>query len=220
MDRWAEEHPLTNDKYLRRSSSEVFFNAMAEQEGGGFSQIGSMAEMAKDSQQMAVVFSRHFQKELRWQSELLMASMTDSSKITPMLDALQRTSVATAFVQFMEQTPYMIAKERAEVFLQISRERLDILSDIERQRIETLAQALELVQTEREVMFQEVQRMVAEERAFILASAEDLTTQSFAETRGVIDYLMMWIVSLGAGTAVLLAVGFTLYKRRASGDRA
>jgi hypothetical protein len=91
------------------------------------------------------------------------------------------------------------------------------LDDIERQRLETLAQAIELIQTERSIMLREVRQLIAEERAAILASVEGISAQAFIETRGVIDHLMIWIVFLGLGGAVLGAVAFTVYRRRTSG---
>jgi hypothetical protein len=212
--RWAEENPLRTHTFLRRSVSEAVVDDLSKQHGGGLSQLGSMTQMAEDAQQMALVLASYAPKEIRWQTELMLADVADTSMVAPMLDTIQQMELVDATTDFMRQTPSLIAEERAAVFMAIADERNAVLSDIERQRIETLAQTIQLVQTEREIMFREVTRMIAAERAEILASVQVLTSQSFDETRGVIDHLLMRIAMMGIGLAVLVAAGYVVYSRR------
>jgi len=58
--------------------------------------------------------------------------------------------------------------------------------------------------------------MVAAERAAMMAGMADLTSQAFAETRGLVNHLMLWIVVLGVGVAVLILIVAVTYRQRAA----
>jgi hypothetical protein len=200
--RWAEEHPLDNELFQRRSVSERVVDLLAQQQGGGLSQLGSMAQMAEDAQQMALVLASYTPKEIRWQSELMVASLTDTAKVASLVDAIEELSLIEATADLIASTPELIAEER-----------LAVLSDVDRQRLETLAQSFELIQQERAILLREVQLMIAEERQAVLTSVEGLTAQAFEETRGVIDHLMRWVVILAIGVVVMIAMGFGIVMR-------
>jgi hypothetical protein len=200
--KWAEENPLDNHLFQRRSIGEQVMGLLAKQEGGGLSQLGSMAQMAEDAQHMALTLASYAPKEIRWQSELMMANLADSSTVAELMDTIQELSLVEATTELIQGTPELIAEER-----------LAVLSEVERQRLETLTATMALLQSEREILLRDVGAMIAEERQAIMASAEALTIQAFGETRGVIDHLMRWVVILGGGVVVLIVAGFAIVMR-------
>jgi hypothetical protein len=203
---WAEQYPLDNFLFLRRSVAETVHDVMGAERLGGMGTLGSMAEMAQDAQQMALVFASYIPKEVRWQSELLIASLTDSLRFNSLLAAIEHMEVIEETTRFLRETPGLLANERAEVFREISEERLDMLSEIDRQRLTTLQELMAWARTEREIMLEELARTVASEREAILADAD-------AITRGIVDHIFLRLVQVGAVLVVLAFVGLWLFGR-------
>lgn len=214
---WADAHPITNNLFQRRSVSEYVADMLGEKQGGGFSSIGTMTEMAGDAQQMAVVMSSYLPKQAAWQTELLIAELMDSLRVAGTLSAIDDMEVARATAAFMRTTPELIASERAAVFLEIAEERYDILSDIERQRIATLAELTALVTAEREAILRQMAAMIAAERAALMEGTAELTVDAFRETRALVNHLMLIITILGAALVVVLFFGVPVMARRMSG---
>jgi len=210
---WAEEHPLTNDRYLRRSPTEAVADLLASGRGGGFSSLGSMTEMAQDAQQMALVLASYTPKQIAWQSELLMADMTDSVHLAPVLHAIDDMEVVSATADFMRVAPDLIAAERAAVFKEIAAERLQTFRDIDALRRQAFADVSAMIASERAASLREVGAMLAAGRSAMLAGMGDLTSQAFDETRELINHLMMWLAVLGLGLAVTFVVGAILYRK-------
>jgi hypothetical protein len=206
---WAEQHPLDNPLFLRRSVAEVVADVLGEERLGGMSTLGSMAEMAQDAQQMALVFAGHMPKEIRWQSELLIASLTDSLRFNSLLTAIEHMEVIEETTRFLRETPGLLASERAAVFREISEERLEMLQEIDRQRLTTLQELMAWARAEREAMLAEMAGMVAREREAVFADVD-------AITRGVVDHIFLRLVQVGAALVVVAFVGLWLLGRARS----
>lgn len=214
--RWAEDHPLTNDLYLRKSTTEAVADLLGAETGGGFSSLGSMTEMARDAQQMALVLASYTPKQIAWQSELLIADMADSAKVAPMLRAIDDMEVVSATADFMRITPELIAEERAAVFREIAEERLETFRDIDALRRQAVEDLAVLLAAERAAALREVGALVAAERASMMTDVAGLTSQAFEETRGLVNHLMLWIAALGLGLVVAVAALVVLLRRRAA----
>ena len=206
---WSEQHPLDNPLFLRRSVAEVVADVLGEERLGGMSTLGSMAEMAQDAQQMALVFAGHMPKEIRWQSELLIASLTDSLRFNSLLTAIEHMEVIEETTRFLRETPGLLASERAAVFREISEERLEMLQEIDRQRLTTLQELMAWARAEREAMLAEMAGMVAREREAVFADVD-------AITRGVVDHIFLRLVQVGAALVVVAFVGLWLLGRARS----
>ncbi len=203
---WADENPLDNPLFLRRSVAEAVADVLGAEQFGGMSTLGSMAEMAQDAQQMALIFASTMPKEVRWQSELLIASLTDSLRFNSLLEAIERMEVMEETARFLRDAPDLIAGERAAVLRAISEERLEMLREIDRQRLTTLQEVIEWAASERAIMLEEMARMVASERQAVFADAETIT-------RGVVDHIFLRLVQVGAVVAVLVLVGLWIFGR-------
>jgi hypothetical protein len=210
--RWADQNPLTNDRFLRRSPTVAVAELLADGKEGGLSTLGSMVEMAENAQQMALVLASYAPKQVMWQSELMIEDVLDTASVAPMLDAIDDMEVVRAATAFMTIAPQLIAEERAAVFQEIARERLAMMREIERQREETQIQIAEVLAAERA----EISAEIARERAAIFAEMQGLTANTFGETRSLLDHLMLQ-AGLGLfGTALLVLIGLVLLRRRES----
>ena len=209
--RWAETHPLDNDLFQRESVIVVAAQALAEDRPEGFSQLGTLTEFVADAQQMSITLATYIPKEVLWQSELLVGSLADTTRLSPVLAAVDSMAVMQAVTALLEQTPDLIAEERAALFREISAERLAILENLERQRIATLEAAVDLINSERAQTVDQLAAIVARERAALNEAIEENREAIMAETRGLVDHIVIRTLQVGflmlvvAAAAVLLA---------------
>ena len=151
-------------------------------------------------------------KQVAWQSELLIADMTDSTRLTPMLRAIDDMEVVSATAEFMRVTPDLIASERAAVFREIAEERLVLMEEISRLRNETLVQVAEMMAAERTAVLAEVVR----ERAQVFQELQGLTEHAFDEPRSLVDHLMLMMGVGLLGLAALVVIGLVVLRGRSA----
>ena len=209
---WADAHQL-NDLYLRRSVAEFALTQLSEDRPEGMAQLGTLTEFASDAQHMSLMLATYIPKELRWQSELLIGALADTTRLSPVLAAVDSMAVLQALTELLEQTPEMIAEERAALFREVSRERLAILENLERQRIATLEAAVDLINSERESALREVAAMIATERGAITEAVRESRPAIVDGSRDVIDHIVWRVVQVGA-IFLLIAGAFTLFVLR------
>lgn len=211
---WAADHPITNDRFLRRSPTEAVADLLAAQPGGGLSSLGTLTEMAGDAQQMALVMATYAPRQVTWQAELMLAELTDSASVTSLLRAIDDMEVMSATTEFMRVTPEMIASERAAVFREIAEMRLATFRDIDALRRQTVQDVAATLAAERSAAIRDVAALVAAERKAMMEEMAGLTSQSFDEARGLVNHLMIWVAALGAALLVAIAVILSLFRRR------
>lgn len=199
---WAAEYPLDNPLFLRRSLTEAVAEELGEVRAGGLGTVGSMAEMAQDFQQMAQVYAGYMPKEILWQSELLIASLTDSLRFDTLLAAIDRMAVMEATTSFLRETPALLAEEREAVFREVQEERIEMLREIDRQRLMTLQEILAWARVEREAMLEEMASIVGNEG------------EALGEiTRAVVDHVFLRLLQVGAVLVLLALLGFWVIRR-------
>ncbi len=199
---WAAQYPLDNPLFLRRSLTEAVAEELGEVRAGGLGTVGSMAEMAQDFQQMAQVYAGYMPKEILWQSELLIASLTDSLRFDTLLAAIDRMAVMEATTSFLRETPALLAEERKAVFREVQEERTEMLREIDRQRLMTLQEILAWARVEREAMLEEMASIVGDEG------------EALGEiTRAVVDHVFLRLLQVGAVLVLLALLGFWVLRR-------
>jgi hypothetical protein len=214
VHRWADAHPLDNDLFRRESMVTVAADALAGDRPAGFSQLGTLTEFAADAQQMSITLATYIPKEVLWQSELLIGSLADTTRLSPVLAAVDSMAVMQAVTALLERTPGLIAEERAALFREIAVERLAILENLERQRIATLEAAVDLINSERAQTVDQLAEIVARERAALNAAIEANREAIIEETRGLVDHIVVRTLQAGflmlvvAAAAALLVLRF------------
>jgi len=199
---WAARHPLDNPLFLHRSITEATAEELGALRLGGTGTLGSMAEMAQDFQQMALVYAGQMPKEVRWQSELLIASLTDSLRSDSLLAAIDRMEVMEETTHFLREAPGIITREREAVFREIQEERIAMLRELDRQRLTTLQEIMAWAHAEREAMVEEMSRVVVSEGQALGAT-----------TRNLIDHAFLRLLQVGALLVGLVFLGFWLLGR-------
>lgn len=199
---WAARHPLDNPLFLRRSVTEATAEELGAERLGGTGAVGSMAEMAQDFQNMVLLYAGHMPKEVRWQSELLIGSLTDSLRFDSLLAAIDRMEVMEEATRFLREAPTMLSEGREAVFREIQEERIDMLREIDRQRLTTLQEVMAWARIERRATLEEMASILAKE-------GEDLGEI----TRGVVDHIFLRLLQVGAALVLLTFGGFWALRR-------
>jgi hypothetical protein len=199
---WAARHPLDNPLFLHRSITEATAEELGAVRLGGTGTIGNMAEMARDFQQMALVYAGQMPKEVRWQSQLLIASLTDSLQIDSFLAAIDHMEVMEETTHFLREAPGVITREREAVFREIQEERIEMLRELDRQRLTTLQEIMAWARDEREAMVEEMNRIVVSEGEALGES-----------TRDVIDHIFLRLAQVGAVLVGMVFLGVWLLGR-------
>jgi hypothetical protein len=136
------------------------------------------------------------------QSELLIASLTDSLRFDTLLAAIDRMAVMEATTSFVRETPALLAEEREAVFREVQEERIEMLREIDRQRLMTLQEILAWARVEREAMLEEMASIVGDEG------------EALGEiTRAVVDHVFLRLLQVGAVLVLLALLGFWVLRR-------
>lgn len=210
---WADAHPL-NDLFLRQSVGEAAMMHLSDDRPEGLGQLGTLTEFATDAQQMSLMLATYIPKEVRWQSELLISSLADTTRLSPVLAAVDSMAVMRALTALIEHTPGMIAEERAALFTEISRERLAILENLEGQRIATLDAAVELINSERTGTIRELAALIAAERGAITETIDVNRVAIMEETRALVDHIVVRLLQVMALFGVVVVAAVLLFLRR------
>lgn len=203
---WAAEHPLDNHLYLRRSMSEAAADLLAERGAGGLAALGTVQDLAQDAQQTALILASYVPKSVAWQSELLLSDLADTSRVAPLLDAVDQMELSTAASRFLNRMPELITTERVALLRAVSEERARLIADVNATSMQTLESVFALERAERDIILAEVSRLIAGERAVVLAAVDSLHARTFAEARGMVDHVIVRVVQLVLGTVVLVAL--------------
>jgi len=199
---WAARHPLDNSLFLRRSITETAADELGAEPFGATGALRSIAETAQDFQQMALVYAGQMPKEVRWQSEMLVASLADSLRFHSFLAAIDDMEVMEEATHFLRETPTIITEEREAVFREIQDERIQMLREIDRQRMVTLQEILAWARLEREAMLEEMASIIDSEGEAVGAI-----------TRGVVDHIFLRLLQVGAVLVLMTFLGLWILGR-------
>jgi len=169
IERYVQNNPLDNHRYVTRGLDTKMLEAMSESVSGGLSAAGEMAEQMVGMVDRANLLMAYMPRQVQWQTAEAL-SLTESM-ITGLTDSTLATLRAETDAS-LEQMMTFFAEQRRLATADLSREREATLGVLTRER-----QALqEYLTREREATL----AAVASERAAILASVREMTAAAIA----------------------------------------
>lgn len=163
VERWAEANPLSTLAFGRHANSLDLATVTAARWGsGGLRSVGQIEELVRDLTDRLAVYAEQTPNLARWEAELL-ALETESRIVKPLwadIESLERSAASLdgsvkGIRGFIDETPALVAQERARILEAVRQERAAILGDIDRQRLSTLA----AFSSEREEFFSSVEAL-------------------------------------------------------------
>ena len=146
VERWAEANPLSTLAFGRHANSLDLATVTAARWGSGaLRSVGQIEELARDLTDRLAVYAEQTPNLARWEAELLALEM-ESRIVKPLwadIESLERSAASLdgsikGIRGFIDETPNLVAQERARVLEAVRNERAAILGDIDRQRLSTL----------------------------------------------------------------------------------
>ncbi|MDX1396023.1 MAG: hypothetical protein R3195_16695 [Gemmatimonadota bacterium] len=205
---WAAANPLDNDRYLRRSVALTAADILGSERMGGMSSLGSMQELAVDAQAMAASLAEYAPKTVMWQSELLLTSMMDTTRLAPIFESVDDLETSRAAVDLMQSMPELVASERAAMLTQVERM-------IEVSRVASL----DFIALERQAMIEEMFGLYEREREEIFSRIEIMLPAMMDQARDdaieVIDHVLLRVAIGGAAfLGALVLIGLLFFRPR------
>ncbi|MFT4580247.1 MAG: hypothetical protein ACI9UO_003103 [Nitrospinales bacterium] len=207
LRQYAKDHPIQTI-YFVRENAHYLFGAYIKAEKMGFKKIAKelTADM-EDLMNRMNVYTENMPKQIRWQSELMMAELAEEMKREGTFDSLTNqviaktdTMVAIYFEKMNDMINHSLAtvdSQRVIITKDIGLERAIVLETINRERLETMAELkreratiLNFVSAERAMIFNEMDSLTTDKIELSLQGANKLATQGIdASLAGADDLL-------------------------------
>jgi len=234
---WVLDHPIERDFTHRPSTVLELAAIIGDQAMDTLQTIGSLAVGIEDLTEQLTTTINFLTKQARWQAELIMIDMVDSSDVQAGLatakalaDSMNRVAASA------EHLPDWLTRERAALSRALRQERNAVLTAIDAQRKETL----DFLGQERMATIDELRlerlaitAILQSERKAILQAIDDQRTATLAELalagRGILqsasqqgqalfDHLTVRFLQLLAVLLVAICI-LVVWLRRGSGNR-
>ena len=146
VERWAEANLLSTLAFGRHANSLDLATVTAAKWGSGALQsVGQIEELVRDLTDRLVIYAEQTPHLARWEAELL-ALETETRIVEPLwadIESLERSAASLdgsvkGIRGFVDETPNLLAQERARILEAVREERAAILGEIDRQRLGTL----------------------------------------------------------------------------------
>jgi hypothetical protein len=200
VEEWAADHPIRNGQYTRPTPI-ADIRILAADAGGGIGVVAASMENELRLLQERLAFAQDYgARELAWRTALGIEESVGAET----MDSLR--AIVTHTAALMGGLTDLLASERAAVIEALGAERVAVAREILLHRQVVLA----ALAGEREAMVAAVGMergivldAVAAERAAVLAGADSIVQRGFAETRSLVNHVMLVMVLTGAAAIVL-----------------
>jgi hypothetical protein len=167
IKKWADENPLKDLNFHRRSTLDLFAKALGSEEYSLGSTVGSIAIGVHDIRNQITLYTDLLPKQIKWQAQYTAYEIFGDSTVENVMDNFNTITKSTSRItDIVEETPLLaeeiqqstlhninaqriatlqsLTKERMAILEAITAERIAILEDINLKRDETLDRLVEM----------------------------------------------------------------------------
>jgi hypothetical protein len=167
IKKWADENPLKDLNFHRRSTLDLFAKALGSEEYSLGSTVGSIAIGVHDIRNQITLYTDLLPKQIKWQAQYTAYVIFGDSTVENVMDNFNTITKSTSRItDIVEETPLLaeeiqqstlhninaqriatlqsLTKERMAILEAITAERIAILEDINLKRDETLDRLVEM----------------------------------------------------------------------------
>jgi len=226
IETWSREHPIESLHFIRPSLTILLAAEIGGQDLGTFEIVEAVAVGVADLSQQMSAYADYLPKQARWQTELLLESLTASEKIDQALSEFMRVSRdIDRLTALAETAPQTLSSERAIVLKSLARDLDRALAALDTQRRATLEilekerlAVMEDVKTERAgmsaditaeriVVLKEIERQRQETLAKLEAIGKRLLDDALENSNEKIDHFFIRTLQVG-GLLVFVVLCF------------
>lgn len=216
IEAWGRDHPIESLHFIRPSLTILLAAEIGGQDLGTFEIVEAVAVGVADLSQQMSAYADYLPKQARWQTELLLESLTASEKIDQALSEFVRVSQdIDRLTALAETAPDTVAKERAIILKALARDLDRALAVLDTQRRATLEvlekerlAVMEDVKTERAGMsaditaeriavLKEIERQRKETLAKLEAIGKRLLDDALEDSNAKIDHFFIRTLQVG-----------------------
>jgi hypothetical protein len=202
---WAQSHPIDRLPFTRTSLASALAATLREQDLSIGAAVGGMQESIDRLEYRISLLNENALKQAAWLAQLAALDVGSSPDVAELRGTLHSTR------DLIEDTPDLVAHERAAVLSEVDRQRRETLaaltSEFDRQRVALMA----AVASERAIVMKELDLL----RVQVMADADSLRVRLVEDEIRVVDHLMLRLAELVAVLLLVVGLGWRWLRRRA-----
>ena len=226
IETWSREHPIETLHFIRPSLTILMAAELGGQDLGTFEIVEAVAVGVADLSQQMSAYADYLPKQARWQTELLLESLTASEKIDQALSEFMRVAQDMGRLTALAETaPQKLSSERAIILKSLTRdldralkaldvqrqatleilekERLAVMADVKRERAGMSAD----ITAERIAVLKEIERQRQETLSKLENIGKRLLDDALEDSNAKIDHFFIRTLQVG-GLLVLVVLCF------------
>ena len=218
LQSYAKEHPLQSMYFVRENALFLYEDYGAATKMGFKGIAETLTANMEDLMSRMNLYTENLPKQIRWQSELMVAEMSKAIEIEGKMDSVAQVmfgrtdSLVNGYLEqvndLTDRSLAVVDSQRVIITGDITRERAIILQAVRKERLETI----DAIQNEREIILDRL----SEERVTAFAEIDRLTTKSIDQSMQEVDSLVDHIfnkIYLLAGLVFLAGLLFIFLAR-------
>lgn len=221
---FAAEHPLNNPYFFRPSPVELLAKHLGQEQVSGLQAVGSMTEMMEQLSLRLNLYTELLPRTGRWQAELMLAELADSSHSSTYIDILNRIEAMETLNAFLLSAPDLVEEQRDILLEAVGQQRLAFEAALEKYVAGATDEILAGITPEREAAMAELDRIMQAEIQEAVTRLDASIAQAVVDIDGAleraVDRLFVRLLQLVAIVGAVVVLLVLLLQRRFVSARA
>jgi hypothetical protein len=215
--RFAAEHPLTNPYFFRPSPVELLAKYLGQEQVSGLQAVGSMTEMMEQLSLRLNLYTELLPRSGRWQAELMLAELADSSRSSQFLEILNQIEAMDALNAFLSSAPELVEEQREILLEAVDQQRIAFEAGLEKYVAGATDEILAGITPEREAAMAELDRIFEAEIGEAVTRLDGTISQAVVDIDGALEravnQLFVRLLQLVAIVGVVVVLLILLLRR-------
>ena len=217
LRRFATEHPLENAYFFRASPVEQLATYLGQEQVSGLQAVGSMTEMMEQLSLRLNLYTELLPRSGRWQAELMLAELADSSRSSQFLEILNQIEAMETLNAFLLSTPDLVEEQREILLEAVDQQRIAFEAGLEKYVAGATDEILAGITPEREAAMAHLQRIFEAEIGEAVTRLDGTISQAVVGIDGALEravnQLFVRLLQLVAIVGVVVVLLVLLLRR-------
>lgn len=215
---FATENPLTNPYFFRASPVGLLASYLGQESVSGLQAVGSMTELMEELSMRLNTYTELLPRSGRWQAELLLAELADSSRAASFLEILNRIEAMETLNTFLQNAPDLVDEQRYILLEAVDYQRVAFEAALEKYVAGATDEILAGITPERQAAMAELDRIMHDEIEEAVTRLDGSIAQAVVDIDAAlvraVDQLFVRLLQLVAIVGVVAVVLVLLLRRR------
>ena len=215
---FAAEHPLNNSYFFRPSPVALLAKYLGQDQVSGLQAVGSMTEMMEQLSLRLNLYTELLPRSGRWQAELMLAELADSSSFSQFADILNQIEAMETLNAFLLSAPDLVDEQRDILLEAVDHQRLAFEAALEKYVAGATDEILAGITSEQEAAMAELDRIMQAEIQEAVTRLDASIVQAVVDIDGAltraVDQLFVRLLQLVAIVGVVAVLLVLVLHRR------